>query len=179
VGWHKPGSTVKAHYRSLLSALALPSAADSLVVGGLALGKPNCVAHGGGKRCHEEGCTKSAATGGTLHCRAHGGGRRCHHEGCPKAAEGGGTPHCKAHGGGRRCQQEGCSKTVTKDPGSVYCTLCLRGAQPQPDGAEAHKPSAHHLAPSLREHEAAEAMVGLAPSLAPTRTSSRQRRGRG
>jgi hypothetical protein len=46
---------------------------------------------------------------------AHGGGRRCQHEGCSKAVEGGGTPHCKAHGGGRRCQEEGCTKSAAPE----------------------------------------------------------------
>jgi hypothetical protein len=67
-------------------------------------------AHGGGRRCQEEGCAKGALAGGTLHCFAHGGGRRCHHEGCSKWAQGGGTPYCVAHGGGKRCQEEGCAK---------------------------------------------------------------------
>jgi hypothetical protein len=46
----------------------------------------------------------------------------------------GGTQHCQAHGGGRRCQKQG-SKAVARGPGSMLCTLCLRAAQPQPDGA--------------------------------------------
>jgi hypothetical protein len=45
-------------------------------------------------------------------------------------------PHCLAHGGGRRCQKEGCSKSVAHAPGSVFCTPCLRGTLPQPDGAQ-------------------------------------------
>jgi hypothetical protein len=35
---------------------------------------PHCKAYGGGRRCQQEGCTKSAVSGGTLHCKAHGGG---------------------------------------------------------------------------------------------------------
>jgi hypothetical protein len=68
-------------------------------------------------------------------CIAHGGGRRCQHLGCPKGAATGGTQHCQAHGGGKRCQKQGCSKAVAKARGSTLCTLCLRAAQPQPDGA--------------------------------------------
>jgi hypothetical protein len=68
---------------------------------------------------------------------AHGGGRCCQTEGCTKAAATGGTLHCVAHGGGRRCQQEGCTKSVARAPGSTLCTLCLRATQPQSDGAEA------------------------------------------
>jgi hypothetical protein len=90
---------------------------------------PHCVAHGGGKRCQHEGCTKSAL-GDTEHCAAHGGGRRCQHLGCPKAAATGGTRHCVAHGGGRRCQKEGCCKAVFYAPGSVYCRLCLQRDKP-------------------------------------------------
>jgi hypothetical protein len=32
-----------------------------------------CVAHGGGRQCQDEGCSKAAAAGGTPHCQAHGG----------------------------------------------------------------------------------------------------------
>jgi hypothetical protein len=98
-------------------------------------GLQNCKGHGGGKRCQQEGCL-TVARAGTQHCAAHGGGRRCQQAGCPKSAQGS-TLHCKAHGGGRRCQHEGCFKSVAKAPGSVFCTLCLRGTQPPPDGAEA------------------------------------------
>jgi hypothetical protein len=66
----------------------------------------HCKAHGGGKRCQHEGCSKSAVQGGgTLHCVAHGGGKRCQQAGCLKSALGD-TEHCVAHGGGRRCQEE-------------------------------------------------------------------------
>jgi hypothetical protein len=41
----------------------------------------------------------------------------------------------------------------------VFCTLCLRRTQPQPDGAEAQEPSEHHLALSLREREAIQRLV--------------------
>ena len=74
-------------------------------------GPPHCIAHGGGRRCKEEDCTK-LGQGGTGFCIAHGGGRRCQHLGCPMAAIGGGRPHCIAHGGGRRCQEKGCSKAA-------------------------------------------------------------------
>ena len=77
-----------------------------------------------------QGCSKPAASAGTQYCIAHGGGRRCQHEGCTKGAvKGGGTQHCQARGGGRRCQHEGCSKSA-RAPGSVYCRLCLQREQP-------------------------------------------------
>jgi hypothetical protein len=79
--------------------------------GARAGGTPHCIAHGGGKRCQHEGCTKSAR-GDTEHCKAHGGGRRCQHDGCLTAAATGGTPICKAHGGGKRCQHAGCTKSL-------------------------------------------------------------------
>jgi len=60
-----------------------------------------CVAHGGGKRCVVEGCTKSAR-GRTDRCVGHGGGKRCISAGCDKSAQGS-TDFCKAHGGGKRC----------------------------------------------------------------------------
>jgi hypothetical protein len=83
-------------------------------------GTPHCSAHGGGRRCQHEGCSKGAR-GDTEHCKAHGGGRRCQKEGCLKSAEGGGTPHCSAHGGDRRCQHEGCSKSARGD--TEHCVL--------------------------------------------------------
>jgi hypothetical protein len=77
---------------------------------GRSVQNPYCKAHGGGRRCQEEGCLK-AAEGDTDRCKAHGGGKRCQEEGCPKAAQGA-THHCIAHGGGRRCQEEGCLKAA-------------------------------------------------------------------
>ena len=74
-------------------------------------GTEYCKAHGGGRRCTHDGCSKASAAGGTEHCIAHGGGRRCQHENCSTAAQGG-TPLCIAHGGGRRCQMEGCAKSA-------------------------------------------------------------------
>ena len=80
---------------------------DKSAVGGTAM----CVGHGGDKRCIHEGCDKSAARGGTAMCKAHGGGKRCTHEGCVKSAQGG-TAMCKRHGGGKRCTHEGCDKSA-------------------------------------------------------------------
>jgi len=79
-------------------------------------GTPHCKAHGGGRRCKDEDCTKSAFDR-TGFCRGHGGGRRCQHVGCLKAASSGGTPHCKAHGGGKRCKEEDCTKSAIDDTG--------------------------------------------------------------
>ena len=67
----------------------------------------------GKRQCELAGCTKQAASGGTPHCKAHGGGKRCQHEGCSKAARPG-TPHCAAHGGGKRCQTEDCIKSALR-----------------------------------------------------------------
>ncbi|KAK3271517.1 hypothetical protein CYMTET_20139 [Cymbomonas tetramitiformis] len=55
-----------------------------------------CAAHGGGKRCQAEGCTKSAQ-GSTEYCVAHEGGKCCQDEGCTKSAQGS-TEYCAAHG---------------------------------------------------------------------------------
>jgi len=71
-----------------------------------------CIRHGGGKRCHQEGC-KSGAECGTNYCMRHGGGKRCMKEGCTKGAERP-TKFCCQHGGGRRCKIEGCNKHVQK-----------------------------------------------------------------
>jgi hypothetical protein len=90
-------------------------------------GTPHCRAHGGGKRCKEENCTKSAI-GDTGYCIGHGGGRRCQLEGCTKAAAGGGTPHCMAHGGGKHCQKELCFQLVYGAE-NVYCKPCLQATQ--------------------------------------------------
>ena len=62
------------------------------------------IAHGGGRRCHIEGCTKLAKEGPL--CIVHGGGRRCQIDGCDKHSLKGGR--CIAHGGERRCQAKGC-----------------------------------------------------------------------
>jgi hypothetical protein len=52
----------------------------------------------GRRQCELEGCTKQAVGGGTPHCKAHGGGKRCQEESCTKsAAPEGGTGYCKAH----------------------------------------------------------------------------------
>ena len=93
------------------------------------------MAHGGGKRCMQGGCSKGAE-GGTQRCKGHGGGRRCRHEGCFKSAQGGGTQHCIAHGGGKRCQHADCSKPPrARAPGSAYCGTC-----PQLDDAQEAAP---------------------------------------
>jgi hypothetical protein len=71
----------------------------------------------GRRQCEVEGCTKQAVGGGTPHCSAHGGGKRCQEESCLKsAAPEGGTGYCKAHGGGRRCQHEGCLTSLSISP---------------------------------------------------------------
>ena len=44
-----------------------------------------CIEHGGGKRCNEEECTKSAVDKSDK-CKAHGGGKRCNEEECTKSA---------------------------------------------------------------------------------------------
>jgi hypothetical protein len=69
-----------------------------------------CIAHGGGRRCLVQGCQKSAA-GKTDKCVEHGGGRRCLVQGCQKSAQGC-TDKCVEHGGGRRCLVQGCQKSA-------------------------------------------------------------------
>jgi hypothetical protein len=94
-------------------------------------GTPNCISHGGGRRCLHEGCSKAAARGGPEFCKAHGGGRRCLHEGCYKSAQGG-TRHCKAHGGGRRCVHEACPKSA--EGSTHFCIAHGGGRRCQHDG---------------------------------------------
>ena len=79
-----------------------------------------CIAHGGGKRCKESECTKTAKTGG--YCGTHGGGKRCAHKGCTTGAAAYG--YCCFHGGGLRCLADDCmSHRITS---SFFCrTHCL------------------------------------------------------
>jgi hypothetical protein len=42
----------------------------------------------GRRPCELDGCTKWAEAGGTPYCKAHGGGKRCEEEGCSKSARG-------------------------------------------------------------------------------------------
>jgi len=69
-----------------------------------------CIAHGGGKRCTESGCEKSAIKN-TGKCTAHGGGKRCSESGCDNGAKGT-TMKCIAHGGGKRCNEDDCNNPV-------------------------------------------------------------------
>jgi hypothetical protein len=73
------------------------------------------VAHGAGKRCQQEGCSKPAhsSSGCSWYCAAHVEGRRCQQqEGCPKSAHGS-LGHC-----------EGLSRDNTGDGGSADRTAC-------------------------------------------------------
>jgi hypothetical protein len=98
----------------------------------------------GRRQCEQQGCTKRAADGGTPFCIAHGGGKRCQEEGCLKSAQGD-TGHCKAHGAGRRCQHKGCIKSAQAGgpaaaPHGVDCTqllqlACSRGISERSLGA--------------------------------------------
>ena len=42
----------------------------------------------GRRQCELDGCTKQAITVGTPYCKAHGGGKRCQEEDCTKSALG-------------------------------------------------------------------------------------------
>ena len=50
-----------------------------------------------------------SAVGGSFMCTAHGGGRRCQYQDCTRSAQSS-TNFCVRHGGGRKCQVEGCQK---------------------------------------------------------------------
>jgi hypothetical protein len=69
-----------------------------------------CTKHGGGFRCTEKDCTKSARNKNGK-CKLHNGGIRCSFEGCNKSAVDG-YKHCKQHNGGVRCDVEGCTKSA-------------------------------------------------------------------
>lgn len=64
-----------------------------------------CLRHGGGYRCQEAGCTRSAYS--TKYCSRHGGGPRCQWDGCIKGAISN-SAFCRRHGGGSRCQHPNC-----------------------------------------------------------------------
>ena len=81
----------------------------------IARSRGKCVAHGGGKRCEEHECEKSAQ-GSTGRCKAHGGGYRCEENGCTKSAQGS-TGKCIAHGGGKRCEERGCISSAQGSTG--------------------------------------------------------------
>jgi len=104
-----------------------------------------CIAHGGGRRCTEPGCTKGA-TGKTDKCIQHGGGKRCAEAGCTNSAIGK-TDKCAQHGGGKRCTEPGCNKSARgkidkckAHGGGKRCTEpgCNKSAQGTTDFCKAH-----------------------------------------
>ena len=84
-----------------------------------------CIAHGGGKRCTETDCGKSAIKN-TGKCTIHGGGKRCNEIGCNKGAKGK-SMKCIAHGGGKRCIEDDCNDPVA--PKSDKCKIHGNGFQ--------------------------------------------------
>uniref|UniRef100_K3WJL6 WRKY19-like zinc finger domain-containing protein n=1 Tax=Globisporangium ultimum (strain ATCC 200006 / CBS 805.95 / DAOM BR144) TaxID=431595 RepID=K3WJL6_GLOUD len=60
------------------------------------------------KRCMYPDCTKISVSRGL--CRGHGGGRRCHFTGCSKSAQSR-SNFCWAHGGGQRCEVQNCMRS--------------------------------------------------------------------
>jgi hypothetical protein len=85
-----------------------------------------CITHGGGYRCNEPGC-QASARGNTNKCITHGGGDRCNEPGCTKGARGK-TDKCRLHGGGSRCPN--CIDWVDSRCGSSkydgYCATCFK-----------------------------------------------------
>ena len=77
-----------------------------------------CKRHGGGKRCIEPDCTKSAE-GKTDFCKRHGGGKRCIEPDCTKSAIDK-TDFCKRHGGGKRCIEPDCTKSAIGNTNNCY-----------------------------------------------------------
>jgi hypothetical protein len=75
-----------------------------------------CLRHGGGYRCQEPGCTRSAYS--TKYCSRHGGGPRCQWEGCVKGAISN-SSYCRRHGGGSRCQHPNCPEGARQ--GFSFC----------------------------------------------------------
>lgn len=60
------------------------------------------------KRCVHPACPKISVSRGL--CRGHGGGRRCHVAGCTKSAQSR-SMCCWAHGGGQRCEVALCMRS--------------------------------------------------------------------
>jgi hypothetical protein len=60
------------------------------------------------KHCKVLGCANISVSRGL--CRGHGGGRRCHYFGCSKSAQSR-SVFCWAHGGGHRCEVENCMRS--------------------------------------------------------------------
>ncbi|KAL4156273.1 hypothetical protein PRNP1_005304 [Phytophthora ramorum] len=60
------------------------------------------------KHCKVLGCGNISVSRGL--CRGHGGGRRCHYVGCSKSAQSR-SVFCWAHGGGHRCEVESCMRS--------------------------------------------------------------------
>ena len=78
-----------------------------------------CAGHGGGRRCAEPDCQKSAV-GGSLVCCTHGGGRKCSVPDCTKSRQSP-TQFCIKHGGGRICSITGCTKVSYCYTFDTYC----------------------------------------------------------
>ena len=81
-----------------------------------------CAKHGGGKRCEEPDCNKSAR-GDTGACIAHGGGKRCEEPDCNKSALGD-TGACAKHG--PRCENELYKCPNGQSRSGAAPTLCIR-----------------------------------------------------
>ncbi|KAL3662338.1 hypothetical protein V7S43_012665 [Phytophthora oleae] len=60
------------------------------------------------KHCKVLGCGNISVSRGL--CRGHGGGRRCHYSGCSKSAQSR-SVFCWSHGGGHRCEVESCMRS--------------------------------------------------------------------
>lgn len=60
------------------------------------------------KHCKVIGCGNISVSRGL--CRRHGGGRRCHYVGCSKSAQSR-SVFCWAHGDGHRCEVESCMRS--------------------------------------------------------------------
>ena len=86
-------------------------------------------------------CGRQSAVGGSVLCTAHGGGRRCQFQDCTRSAQSS-TNFCVRHGGGRKCQVEGCQKvrhplnlTPDRHPKTLYVPYLIcsteRGGAPR------------------------------------------------
>lgn len=101
------------------------------------------------KHCKVLGCGNISVSRGL--CRGHGGGRRCHYIGCSKSAQSR-SVFCWSHGGGHRCEVESCmrsrkSKRFCADHVSLESELI-----PETNGSVVHpKVNSGRCLPGLQE----------------------------
>lgn len=96
------------------------------------------------KRCMYPACTKISVSRGL--CRGHGGGRRCHSLGCSKSAQSR-SNFCWAHGGGQRCEVANCMRSRKS---KRFCVAHVQFEHVAQCERQAHQPGGSGYEPSAR-----------------------------